>query len=393
MAYLVSIIVPTKDRYEYLKPLISLVKGFDSDEIELVIQDNTHDNIEILDFIEHLNYQHLKYFHTPDQISVAKNADLAILNSTAPYVCFIGDDDGVSGHIISAVKWMERNEVDVLKSTMMSYKWPSFNFSKIADFSAVLMMGVYDKSVQKLDPLNELRKSLGKGGGGVAFLPKVYHGIAKRSTLDKVYRVGGTFFPGASPDIANAVAMCFVVENFVYLDFPIVIPGNSNRTGGDAQKYKGQCAPISEISFLPKDTEKNWENFIPKVWAAETIMPESACKSLKYMGKEDLIKEYFGREWMLAYFVLGHPELKQMALEKSTNKIKLNYLIFQLLIIKYFRAIYNKFAYKMFSMVYYTGGHTGGIFNIRNYYSVSKNLQTIHDANNLIMKKEKELQV
>ena len=137
MSYLLSIIVPTKDRYEYLKPLIELVQSFHSDDIELVIQDNTNNNTEIIDFINQVGYRHLKYFHVVEQISVAQNSDLAILNSTGEYVCFIGDDDGVSYHIISAVKWMKDKGVDVLKTTMTSYKWPSFNVSRIGNFSSV----------------------------------------------------------------------------------------------------------------------------------------------------------------------------------------------------------------------------------------------------------------
>lgn len=385
---LLSIIVPTKDRYEYLKPLIELVKGFAFDEVELVVQDNTKNNGEILQFIQELDYPHLKYFHTPEQISVSDNCDLGILNSTGKYLCLLGDDDGVSKHILEAVHWMDKNKVEVLRSTMMSYKWPSFNFSKIANFSAVLMLGIYNKSKTKINPVAELHKSLKSGGGSVYNLPKVYHGIAKRSTMDKIYKIGGTYFPGASPDISNAVAMCFVTDNFMYWDFPIIIPGNSIRTGGDAQKYKGQCAPVSEIAFLPKDTEKKWESFIPKVWSAETIMPESLCKSLRYMGKEDFIK-HLDKEMMLAHFVVGHPELKNLANAKTQNKIKLNYYIGSLLFSKYLIGAYNKILNRIFSVIYYKGSHTGGFFNKRNYYRINRGLHSIHDANDFIMNTEK----
>ncbi len=393
MKPILSIVVPTKDRYTYLKSLIDLIRGFDSEEIEMVIQDNTADNTEILQHINNLDYPELKYFHTAEQVSVAYNCDLGILNSSGEYVCLLGDDDGVCGHIIAAVQWMKRNEVDVLRSTMMSYKWPSFNFSKVAHFSSVLMMSIYNKKAKKIDPLVELKKSLKYGGGAVYNLPKVYHGIAKRATLDKIYSVGNTFFPGASPDIANAVAMCFVTDNFVYLDFPIIIPGNSIRTGGDAQKYKGQCAPIGDIPFLPKNTEKNWESFIPKVWAAETIMPESACKSLKYMGYEKYIKEYLNKEWLLAYFIVGHSDLKYLATEKSHNKTLLYYITLKLVIRKYFRAGYNRLIFRLFSVIYYGGSHRGGIANKRNYYKVYKNLEDISKANEIIMNKEKIMQI
>lgn len=383
-----SIIVPTKDRYEYLKPLMQLLKSFDSDEVELVVQDNTKDNAEIIQFIKEINYSNLKYFHHAEQLSVARNSDLAILNSRGKYICFIGDDDGVSYHIISAVKWMEDNGVDVLKTTTTSYKWPSFNFSKIGNFSSVLMQGFYDKTFKKIDALSELKKSLKTGGNEVALLPKVYHGIAKRSTLDKIYDIGGTYFPGPSPDMANSVAMSFVAENFVYLNFPVIIPGNSIRAGGDAQKFKRQCAQISEVPFLPKDTEKNWENFIPKVWASETIMPESACKSLKYMGKADYIEKYMNVERLLAYFIVGHPDLKHLAFQKSRNKILMSLYFFILMGKKILKAVFNKIIYNLFDVMYSGVSYSGSIFNKRNYFKVIKNIQSIGEANQYIMKKE-----
>lgn len=396
MKPLLSIAVPTKDRYEYLIPLISLIKGFNSDEIELVIQDNTVDNSKIINYINELNYSRLKYYHTKEQISVGYNADLAILNSTGKFVCLIGDDDGVSGHIISAVKWMEKMNIDVLKTAFGSYKWPSFNFSKISDFSSVLMLSFYDKKYKKINSIDQLKKSLRNGANsrhGITVLPKVYHGIAKRSTLDKIYNIGGTFFPGPSPDMANSVALCFVTENFVFLDLPIVIPGNSSRTGGDSKKFKGQRAQISEVPFLPANTEKNWETFIPKVWSSQTIMPETACKSLKYMGKEEYIEKYLNKEKMLANFTIAHLALKKLAYEKSTNKAKLSIYVLFYMISKISIAIYNKVLYALFSVLYAGASNTGGIFNSKNYFKVMRNLGSIIDANAYILKIEERFEI
>jgi len=389
MNYLLSIIVPTKDRYEYLKPLILLIKSFNTDEIELIIQDNTADNSEILEYISECGYRHLKYFHTVEQLSVAKNSDLAILNSTGRYVCFIGDDDGVSAHIVSAVKWMELNKIDVIKTTTTSYKWPSYNLSKIANFSAALIMGFYDKKHRKINAIEELKKSLLNGGNEIALLPKVYHGIARRATLDKIYALGDTYFPGPSPDMANSVGMSFVVENFVFLNFPVIIPGNAPRVSADALKYQNQSPQISEIPFLPKDTEKNWEPFIPKVWTSETIMPETACKSLKYMGQEEFIKQYLNVERTLAFFISGNMNLRHLAIEKSSNKSLLLWYCIVFMTKKIFRAIYSKMIFYFFGVIYSGVSYSGGIFNKKNYLRIIKNIQNIEEANRYIVMTEK----
>jgi glycosyltransferase involved in cell wall biosynthesis len=393
MKPLLSIIVPTKDRYEYLKPLISLIHSFHSEDIELVIQDNTKVNTEILNFISDCDYKNLNYFHTIEQLSVARNSDLAILNSTGEYVCFIGDDDGVCAHIVSAVKWMASKNIDALKSTMTAYKWPSYNLSKVANFSSVLMMGFYDNNYKKIDAVEELKRSLSEGGNGIALLPKVYHSIAKRSTLDKIYDIGETYFPGPSPDMANSVAMSFVVENFVYLNFPVIIPGNALRTSPDAKKYQNQSPLLSEIPFLPKNTEKQWETFIPKVWTSQTIMPESACKSLKYMGKTEYIAKYLNRDKLLAYFIVENLNLRHLAVVKSSKKWLLFYHSAGYMTTKISKAIYNKILFNLFAITYSGVSYSGSIFNKKNYCKIIKNIQSISEANDYILSRESSFKV
>jgi glycosyltransferase involved in cell wall biosynthesis len=388
MKPLLSIVVPTKDRYEYLKPLITLIQSFEYEELELIVQDNTKDNLEILEYINVCGYSNLKYFHTEKQISVAMNSDLGILNSTGKYVCLIGDDDGVSRHILSAVKFMEVNKIDVLKTAQIAYKWPGYNASKVANFSAVLFIANYNKLFKKLNALDELRITLKNGGNVVNRLPKVYHGISSRDTLDKIYSIGGTFFPGPSPDMANAVALSFVTNNFVYLDFPVIIPGNSNRSGGDAQKYNNGFAEISSVPFLPENTEKNWETFIPKIWSAETIMPETACKALKYMGKTNFIELNLNIEKMLAFSIVQNFRIKSLAIAKSNNKILLIYYFIHFYFYKMLKAFFNKVFYNLFSVVYFGQNHNGSIFNSNNYLKVIKGINSINDANDFIMKKE-----
>ena len=87
---LLSIVVPTKDRYQYLKVLISLIDSFKSDEIELVIQDNSEDNKDFLLFLSEGDYSFINYNYTKGQIPMSTNSDKAILNSNGEYICFIG---------------------------------------------------------------------------------------------------------------------------------------------------------------------------------------------------------------------------------------------------------------------------------------------------------------
>ena len=55
---LLSIVVPTKNRYYYLKYLIRLVDNLHSEEVELVIQDNSDYNNEFVEYLKKKSFNH-----------------------------------------------------------------------------------------------------------------------------------------------------------------------------------------------------------------------------------------------------------------------------------------------------------------------------------------------
>lgn len=312
MRYLLSIAVPTKDRYFYLKHLIELIKSFDSEEIELIVQDNTENNKEILDFLENLDYSHLKYFHTKEHISVCENSSLAILHSTGKYVCLIGDDDGVVRNILDYVRWMDKNDVDSLRSEPpISYSWPG---SKGYIFASSSKLS-FHKPKGKIKVITDFSKirinQLHLGATEQLENPRIYCGIVKREVLDEVYEKTGTYFPGPSPDMASSTALSYVVKKHVITDKIIVLAGSCPKsTAGMGQQHK-HIGRIENIPWLPKDTALNWESEIPKYWTGETIYAESAIKAIKRMGhEEDVAKMNYG--YLYATFCVYHPNNASM---------------------------------------------------------------------------------
>lgn len=87
---IVSLVVPTKNRYFYLKKLIQVVDGFgNKDFIEFIIQDNSDDNSEFVNFLNRNTYSFVKYFYVKEPMTVSRNSDLAIRNSTCEYVSLL----------------------------------------------------------------------------------------------------------------------------------------------------------------------------------------------------------------------------------------------------------------------------------------------------------------
>lgn len=347
MKPLLSIVVPTKDRYKYLMHLINLIDSFQLVHIELILQDNTEDNIEILNFLQQKEYTFLKYFHNSKPIPMYLNSDYAILNSTGEYVCFIGDDDGVTRYIIDCVNWMKVNDIEVVVPSTVAYNWPDYVNSITGNIAGTLSFKPFENKAKIISPIDVLYEIMNRGFINRGNLPLVYHGIVKRAVLDKIYSQGGTYFPGASPDIANGVALCFVTNKYAVCDFPLIISGASVSHGGGIRKMKKKSADLSDLAFLPSDVKKKWETKIPKIWTGETIWADSAIKALRYFERFDLV-EKVNYEYLLAWFVCMNPHYWSMAYSLSNNKmllfLKASFFINKRIIL----AIIRKFTIKYF---------------------------------------------
>ena len=373
-APLLSIIIPTKDRYKYIKILISLIDSYNLRELELIIQDNTFNNTEILQFLELKNRTYLKYFHTIEQIPISKNVDLAIQNSNGEYICFIGDDDGVLPNIISCVNWMKVNSIEALRSGIVVYNWPDFIGFNKNSINGELIIDDFSNEIIEINCLKALKQLANRGFKNLNSIPKLYQGIVKRSCLDEIYKIGKTYTPGPSPDMATAVALSFVVKKFVITNIPVIIIGQCITVGGGESLLNGAVKKIEDVPFLPNDAKEQWNNRIPKVWCSQTIWPESATKAIQYMKKEKEIKINY--EYILCWFIQTHPLERKIAKGLSKNKLLL-----------YIYLIY----YSFFVPIVYGAKSVLNVFRfnnktLKNYNSVC-NISDIEQASNYIVQK------
>lgn len=320
---LISVVIPTKDRYEYLRQVVDLILGYNLPELELVIQDNSTDNTDFLKFLDSYNNNHIVYNYTKEWIAIRDNLDNGIRNSHGDYVCVIGDDDGVMSNIVECVRWMKNNDVDVLIPLVVQYNWPDYITDSKNQFSGIMFYPKgtsFENKPQDISLQKVLEESLKNGFINRGRLPLCYHGIASRAVLDLIDARGGHYSPGPSPDIACGVALSLVAKHYVRTNFPVIISGASAMHGGGIRKIRGRIADIDDVVFLPKGAKKDWEKKLPLYWCGETVWPESAIKALRYMGRGDLIdKVNFNKIYF--NFACGHPDYFNEALKKSSNKI------------------------------------------------------------------------
>lgn len=307
---LLSIIIPTKNRYNTLFPVVEYLLSIK--DIEVIIQDNSDDNIEALQFVnEKREFANLKYFYQKDALSVIENSDKAVLNSTGEYICFIGDDDIVMPYIVDIARWMKNNGTEIIKASKPVYYWPEQKSNYLSkDATGEVRIPDFDYAIRKIDSKMALKYTIEKGGVSIKMLPCLYHGIVARETLNKIYSKNNTFFPGPSPDMANAVALTKVSDGYIYVDYPVVVSGKSIMSTGGAGILHKHIAKIEDVKHLPKETSIEWSIQIPKYWTGPTIWAESVIKVLEKYDDIDALKN-FNTEYLYAHLHIFNSKHKK----------------------------------------------------------------------------------
>ena len=98
---LLSIAIPTRNRYQTMIPVLKSLISIPSDKFEIVVHDNSDDNSEISDFLKNINDSRIKYFVSKNKMSQSENFNQVVYNCIGDYICLIGDDDFVLPTIIN----------------------------------------------------------------------------------------------------------------------------------------------------------------------------------------------------------------------------------------------------------------------------------------------------
>lgn len=341
MTPLLSIVIPTKNRYIYLQNFVSSFLDFKSLEIELIIQDNSDfQSAEFLNFINNSNDSRIKYFYSSNWLSVVENCDHGIQAASGEYVCMLGDDDGMLFNVsLDVLRFSKNNNFDAVNINKAEYYWPDTNHAVWKDLLAGnIFFKEYTYKTKVIQIENELEKVLDEGAANtLRSLPRVYHGFIKKEILYELKTISGSFFPGPSPDMANAIGLTSVVKRLVEIDVPAIISGHSKRSGGGMGAEKKHHGRIEDQTFLPKETSILWCNKIPKFWSGATIYAESAKEALRRTNNPNQSKLNFSYLWAFC-LVFESKYLNKIIPIIFKNPLRIPFVIFYVFNLTLFRG-------------------------------------------------------
>ena len=313
MKPIISVVVPTKNRYKYLKGLISMIENFNDSRIELLVHDNSDNNSEMLDFLKGKSLVSTSYYYDSDKLSMGENAERGINKAKGEYICFIGDDDAVCRNIADCAEWMRENQIDAVRSLYLNYCWNEDKGDNggtvyYDDLSFVCRLG---------DPIAEMKKVLNDGVPDFKYMAKIYHGIIKKSVLEDVQRHGECLFPGPTPDMSGAVSIAFFIKKYVMINIPIVMPGMSRMVGGGVM---GKVLSLDEVNFITDSDREKWPADYPPLWATELIWPVCVINALKSVNHREYLTE-LNKNKLLSRLVIIHRTYFKEAFHYADNAI------------------------------------------------------------------------
>ena len=320
-----SVVVPTKNRHYYLKYLINYFKLINSDKIELIIYDNSDSVLreEFILFLNKVNDKRINYYEDDNEMSQTENCDMAVSKAKGEYITLLGDDDIFSKHILEYINEWRLNKVDVVLPIKGVYFWPDIKSRLYGDKqSGRFKVGQFTNKIEKIQTKNILNRVLKKGGSEILNLPRIYHGIVSKELLDKIYLAIGTYFPGPSPDIANAIALSKYSKNYIIIDLPLIISGQSKLSAGGKGAAGNHYDEISKVKQLPKNSAEIWSEKIPFYWSGKTIYAESTLKALEKMNMKQAI-DHFNYEYLYASCLVFDIRYKDRIIKCISEHIKL----------------------------------------------------------------------
>jgi hypothetical protein len=282
---LLSIAIPTKNRQPYLINLVDELLRSDRQDFEIVLQDNSDDD-QLFAYVAGLDDARVHYAYVGEWISVVDNCDAAVRRCSGDYVCMLGDDDGVMlDEALEEMAAAKREGADAVMGPVLLYTWPDITHRNISGLGGKLYRRPLFGLRRNADPLADARRVVARSGAmGLEGLPCVYQGFVGRAVLDEVAARTGSCFPGASPDMANAIGIASFVKQCRWVDRPLVIAGHSRSSGAGRGTMREHRGSIAEQRHLPADTVQTWHPQIPFFWSGPTIYAQSLRTAIDRTG-------------------------------------------------------------------------------------------------------------
>ena len=227
-----SVVIPTRDRADYLPIAIQSVLNQTFGDFELIVSDNfSRDNT--LDVVKSFDDPRIRYVRTSESLPINKSWEFGVTQAQGEYVVFLSDDDTFAKiYLESFEEEMRASDPDVIACGMLQYyegahfesehKVTCANFNNRAHrYDCQGKKDAVWRYMFAKGDLTDYPSTFGPVG-----LPYLANAAYKRSIFRQVEELIGSIFPRelASTDVySTAVILSQFTGRYSYLDKPLYI--------------------------------------------------------------------------------------------------------------------------------------------------------------------------
>jgi glycosyltransferase involved in cell wall biosynthesis len=306
---LLSIVVPTRNRGRYAISMIESILELSGDDFELVVCDNSDDS-SVDDWVAHRgNDRRLVYERVNGVLSMTANHNHAFAMASGEFVCLIGDDDTVLASLLDGCRWAHEQKLDALTpDTPIRYCWPDLvHWYWGKRHAGKLYADKWEGRVWDGDPRREAFACMRRAGQGAGWLPKVYHGVVRRSLLEELKTETGAYCFGVSPDVYLAMALARKVCRQACTDIPLTIPGNSGGSNSGRAAKNQHHGDLKNDPHMAAFGDVVWLEGNPKFFSIETVWAQAALEAARRTNWEEM-QSAFDFAYLYALCLVRHAE-------------------------------------------------------------------------------------
>jgi len=284
MEYLLSIIIPTRNRQQYALAATKQAYSVTDERVQIVVSDNSDDDSLSKDIGAQNFTERVKYKYIPKRIPGVDNYISGISMSDGEYLCNIGDDDGIMRYIADVVEWARINNIEAITPSINSqYFWPGvFEEYPNGKLDVYAVKKDYLEIKSPKEGLIEVLKN-----GGAEFykfeVAKMYHGIVKKEYFDKIKQITGKYCGGLVPDVYLSTAFSLIIEKVLFIGLPLTIPGVCASSESGRTANKKDYGELKDFSYWCGQ-EYKWSSKVPYFYSSYTIWADSLMHALEDMG-------------------------------------------------------------------------------------------------------------
>lgn len=240
-----SIVIPTRNRAEYLPYAIQSVLDSSRTDIELIVSNNfsTDSTTEIL---AKITDPRLRVVSPGVSLPMAGHYEFAISQAIGEWITILGDDDAVMPYIFERLDYYvsKYSGVDIISSARAYYFWEGCE-----DLYGEVVINYFATPRASIRSTQKDLNSVLSGLRSCFDMPQIYTtGIVKRKLYEEIkLRSGGCFYHSIIPDMYSVVALSLARGEYLRIDEPLFWVGTSNKSMGRSDRIYSDAE-----SFLEK---------------------------------------------------------------------------------------------------------------------------------------------